>query len=197
MLTALKRFLGVKPAVCLAGVPSGPFQGIGCVMISDVTSFSGVSAPVAPAQLIQLTADILERQHEIIALQSGFVEQFVGVSTIAYWEPAEPSLLASKALAAACEIVAVTSTSGKFTCGFKVGFAVADCAKALFGRGTTFRFQVVGRARSRAEAACKSLTTRPGIAIDADTLALLSAHDRDQFQIGNAENYVLRQNPSA
>lgn len=170
------------------------FRGIACIMVSDVATFGTVVAQITPDRAVSLMSDCLDHQLRVIAKHGGSVDQYAGCTVVSYWPPAEPSLLASQAMAAAREMVASLPKLQGIKCTMKVGFSVAECARAVFGPSQNFRIQIIGRARSRAELALNSPSLQAGIAIDPETFALLAASDQVQFQRDGSENYFLAPN---
>jgi class 3 adenylate cyclase len=193
MLTALKRLFSRETNATAESGERLEFQGTACVMVSGLTIFGAVSERLSPVQAVQLISDCTDRQLRIIERHGGKVEQFVGGSVVAYWLPDVPHSLASHATAAAREIVGALPINLPVECRLKVGFSVAECARAVLGPTSSFRIQVVGRARSRAETAFRSLSFQHGIAVNPETFALLSASDRALFQPGSDGNYVAVQ----
>lgn len=167
------------------------FQGIGCVLVSEVATVTAVAGPPAPARLVVALQGILEIQHQAILRQCGVIEQFVGDSTIAYWRPADPAQLAVRAFTAAQEIVGTRIKTPELQGALRAAFCVGECAGAFFGRGSAKRFQVIGRARDRTGRLLReSLVMRTGIACDAEAFALLPEAARATLTPDRAGNYA-------
>ena len=170
----------------------GEFQGVSCVLLSDVASIALLAERLPPARLIDALRDILEIQQQAILRHGGIVEQFVGNSVIAYWRPAEPRLLAATAFAVAQEIVTTKIETAELDGQLKASFSVNECAGAFFGHNTVFRFQVIGRARTRAERVMnESLRAQPSVAVDAETFTLFEKATGDRFEQDPAGNFVF------
>ena len=170
----------------------GEFQGVGCVLLSDIASIALLAGMLPPARLIKTLGEILEFQQQAILRHGGIVEQFVGNSVIAYWRPADPKQLAAKAFVAAQEILTTKIETAELNGQLKVSFSVNECAGAFFGHDTFFRFQVIGRARGRAERVMnESLRARSSAAVDAETFALFERATGDRFHPDSAGNFVF------
>jgi class 3 adenylate cyclase len=172
------------------------FEGVGGVLISDLAAFQAFVLQVPPARLVELMAEILGVQEAIILRHGARIEQFVGDCVLAYWPPAEPAQIAAQALAAARELAATRLQHAEFRCHLKVGFAVAECAGAFLGSAPNARFQVIGRARSRAEHAVRTLGRQGGAATDEATHALFGAPEAAGWERIASGSYLLRNPPT-
>jgi class 3 adenylate cyclase len=158
------------------------FQGVGAVLISEVVPFGAVNARISPAQLVELMHEALDVQERAIVHHGGRVEQFVGDSAVAYWLPAEAARVTAQAHAAAREIAGFAIRHESLTARLRAGFCVGECAGAYFGRGAARRFQVIGRARARANLLWRNCPgRRSGVALDGDTRSLLAEAERALF----------------
>ena len=129
----------------------GPFEGVGVYFTSelhDVTSAGRLS----PAGLVSALADLLGYQQHIIEGADGTVEQFIGDCIVAFWAPSDLKVVLPRVTEAAQRIVSRKPPVDGLQYRISIRFSAAELIGAFFGPPTASRFQVIGRARSRAEA---------------------------------------------
>lgn len=157
------------------------FSGFGVYLTSEVHSVRSTSGFPNPQQLVDALARILGYQLAIIEAQGGVVEQFVGDCVIAYWRPADSKAMLDSVHTATTRVIREKVKIPNLDFRLRVGFCASDMAGAHFGPESARRFQVVGRARDRANALPRFSPGSDCIFTDADTIAAMSADARAAF----------------
>lgn len=158
----------------------GPFEGVGVYLTTEVHSVKSRSV-FDPAALVHVQSEILGYQQRIIEEECGSLEQFVGDCVAAYWPPSGLKHIVRQADRAVHRIVREKPAVAGLEYRLSIRFCASDLAGAFFGAGTAFRFQVIGRARSRAEALPRSIPGEDCAFTDRDTFSVMPAEVRTSY----------------
>lgn len=139
------------------------------------------SGKLSPEALIHLSSRILDYQQRIIAEAGGIIEQFVGDCVVAYWPPADLQHIIRQVDGAVQRIVREKVVIPDLEYRLAIRFSASDIAGAFFGPATAFRFQVVGRARSRTEALPGPVMGEGCVFTDPDTVELMPEEIRASY----------------
>jgi class 3 adenylate cyclase len=169
-----------------------PFSGIGVYLTSEVHSARSSRGRISPVALVDALAGILEYQSAIIESHGGIIEQFVGDCVVAYWEPGDPTPTANSAYEAAKKILRGKSDIAGVEFRLRVNFSLADMAGAFFGPASGRRFQVIGKARDRANGLPRFSPGADCIFTDAETMAQLPDPARAELTPFGPKVYSLR-----
>lgn len=177
----MSAWFKTKTKTAPAPPPPKAFSGVGVYLISEVHSVRSASGHLAPQGLIDALASILSYQLAIIEANGGIVEQFVGDCVIAYWVPAESQTMLASVREAARRIVREKVKIPDLEFSLRVSFCASEMAGAYFGPESGRRFQIVGRARDRANALPRLSPGADCTFTDADTVAVMPDDARAEF----------------
>ena len=184
----------LKSVVGSASTQSKPstFSGCGVYLTTEVHSARYTTGPFSPSHLIESLSRILGYQSAVIEKHGGHIEQFVGDCIVAYWRPSDPTNLATCARHAAEELIRGKMKVQDLVYSLRIGFAVAELAGAYFGPVSRERFQVIGKARDRANHLPRFLVANDFIVTDAQTWVAMPVATRTGFVAFGPAAYALQ-----
>ncbi len=169
----------------------GPFQGVGVYFTSEVHSARS-NGHFAPIVLVEVLANLLDYQQRIIEESDGIVEQFVGDCVVAFWPPSDMNILLPRVNRAAQRIIREKPVIANLDYRIAIHYCASELARAFFGSSIAFRFQVIGRSRSRLDALPRSIPGQDCALTDADTVAAMSLELRAIYQPFSTTAYAMK-----
>jgi class 3 adenylate cyclase len=169
----------------------GPFMGEGVFFSSDVHSVAPRKGNLSPIGLIEVLAAILDYQKTIVQEQGGLIEQFVGGCVIAYWPPSSGAAMVEAAFETGARLVREKVEVAELDYCIRVKFVASELAGAFFGSKTTFRYQVVGKARDRANELPNLSDGKDCVLTNQDTLGKLPLPVQNRFTLIKSAVFAL------
>lgn len=170
----------------------GPFNGIGVYLDSDVHSVRNSIGEFSPESLINMQASILDFQHRIVEESGGNVGQFIGDCITAYWPSSDLEVTLRTVTGAVERIILEKVTVPGIEYRLVIRFCAAELMGDFFGSSTAFRFQVIGKARSRTESIKLSIPGRDCVFTDTHTYQIMSEDMKPMFAPAAASVYVMK-----